>query len=54
MSLIPIEFDARLAPDSGGDSSSIGKRMEFEPSQLKFLVVDNEAAHARAMTESLE
>ena len=27
---------------------------DFDPSSLKLLVVDNEAAHARAMTESLE
>ena len=26
----------------------------FDPSELRLLVVDNEAAHARAMTESLE
>ena len=30
------------------------QHIEVDPSQLKLLVVDNEAAHARAMTESLE
>ncbi len=35
----------------GGQSTHV---MEFDPSSLKLLVIDNEAAHARAMTESLE
>lgn len=30
------------------------KEKSFDPNSLKMLVVDNEAAHARAMTESLE
>ena len=35
----------------GGESIHVAA---FEPSSLKLLVIDNEAAHARAMTESLE
>ncbi|MGB1709173.1 MAG: sigma-54-dependent transcriptional regulator [Rubripirellula sp.] len=35
----------------GGQSTHV---VEFDPSSLKLLVIDNEAAHARAMTESLE
>ncbi|MEM9587726.1 MAG: response regulator, partial [Planctomycetota bacterium] len=38
--------------DSSGAGS--GDSPGYEPSELKLLVVDNEAAHARAMTESLE
>ena len=36
------------------ESSTDIQSVTVEPSQLKLLVVDNEAAHARAMTESLE
>ncbi len=36
------------------ESSADTQSVSLEPSQLKLLVVDNEAAHARAMTESLE
>jgi len=39
------------SPAEGGDSTHLA---DFDPSTLKLLVVDNEAAHARAMTESLE
>ena len=35
----------------GGESTHVAA---FDPSSLKLLVIDNEAAHARAMTESLE
>lgn len=35
----------------GGVSAQVAT---FDPSSLKLLVIDNEAAHARAMTESLE
>lgn len=38
---------------SEGLSATAGV-LEVDPSSLKMLVVDNEAAHARAMTESLE
>ncbi|TWU49548.1 sigma-54-dependent transcriptional regulator [Rubripirellula reticaptiva] len=34
--------------------SSDSHNVDFDPASLKLLVVDNEAAHARAMTESLE
>ena len=54
MPLFPIEFNARPAADSGGTSGTSLKSLDFDVSQLKLLVVDNEAAHARAMTESLE
>ena len=36
--------------ESAADPSSVS----VDPSELRMLVVDNEAAHARAMTESLE
>ncbi len=39
------------SPVDGGESIHVAA---FEPSSLKLLVIDNEAAHARAMTESLE
>ncbi|MEE2936456.1 MAG: sigma-54 dependent transcriptional regulator [Planctomycetota bacterium] len=54
MPLFPIDFNARPAADSGGTSGTSLKSLDFDVSQLKLLVVDNEAAHARAMTESLE
>ena len=43
--------------DSSGSSNDAGEPThvaDFDPSGLRLLVVDNEAAHARAMTESLE
>lgn len=43
--------DDRMPSDSNSGTTA---RDAFEPSLLKLLVVDNEAAHARAMTESLE
>jgi len=61
-----IPFDpgrqAVSAPDDpsrgGGESSTdtgkVDSELKIDPAQLKLLVVDNEAAHARAMTESLE
>lgn len=36
------------------ESLAATQSVSVDPSQLKMLVVDNEAAHARAMTESLE
>ncbi|MAI35285.1 MAG: sigma-54-dependent Fis family transcriptional regulator [Planctomycetaceae bacterium TMED240] len=39
------------SPADGGQSPRV---VEFDPSSLRLLVIDNEAAHARAMTESLE
>lgn len=42
------QFDSSA---DGGESSHVSA---FDPSTLKLLVIDNEAAHARAMTESLE
>ncbi|MGI9473978.1 MAG: sigma-54-dependent transcriptional regulator [Rubripirellula sp.] len=36
------------------ETGSAAQSGAFDPSRLKLLVVDNEAAHARAMTESLE
>ncbi|MDG2221243.1 MAG: sigma-54 dependent transcriptional regulator [Rubripirellula sp.] len=54
MPLFPIVFNACPAADSGGTSGTSLKSLDFDLSQLKLLVVDNEAAHARAMTESLE
>ena len=42
------QFDSSV---DGGESSHVSA---FDPSTLKLLVIDNEAAHARAMTESLE
>lgn len=41
-------------PNSPVDGSQSTHVVEFDPSSLKLLVIDNEAAHARAMTESLE
>ena len=35
-------------------TTSTTQLVTVDPSRLKLLVVDNEAAHARAMTESLE
>ncbi len=46
-----------MKPTKPSDESSHAEysiTTEFDPSSLKLLVVDNEAAHARAMTESLE
>ena len=40
--------------EDGNDPGTSTPSDSFDPSQLKLLVVDNEAAHARAMTESLE
>ena len=40
--------------DSSADGGESGHVSAFDPSTLKLLVIDNEAAHARAMTESLE
>ncbi len=40
--------------DKVQDEPRSGHDLSVDPSQLKMLVVDNEAAHARAMTESLE
>src|SRR6056297_688162 len=39
--------------ESESPKKSAGKP-EYDPSTFRLLVVDNEAAHARAMTESLE
>ena len=36
------------------NTAKIDARVPVDTSLLKLLVVDNEAAHARAMTESLE
>lgn len=49
-------FEPRIhwQPDGGSGSGGADGSLQFDPSNLKFLVVDNEAAHARAMTESLE
>ena len=41
-------------PDTSGEGSVDTSAEGFDPSSLKLLVVDNEAAHARAMMESLE
>jgi two-component system response regulator HydG len=47
-----------MVSENQSDSSVEGRDnthvANFDPSSLKLLVVDNEAAHARAMTESLE
>ena len=47
-----------MVSENQSDSSVEGVQAthveDFDPSSLKLLVVDNEAAHARAMTESLE
>ncbi len=40
--------------ESQSEESPAAYSVSVDPSQLKLLVVDNEAAHARAMTESLE
>ena len=40
--------------DSSADGGQSTHVVEFDPSSLKLLVIDNEAAHARAMMESLE
>ncbi|HBV62494.1 MAG TPA: sigma-54-dependent Fis family transcriptional regulator [Rhodopirellula sp.] len=40
--------------DSSADRGESSQLSSFDPSSLKLLVIDNEAAHARAMTESLE
>ena len=41
-------------PDTSVEGSVDTSAEGFDPSSLKLLVVDNEAAHARAMMESLE
>jgi two-component system response regulator HydG len=40
--------------DSSADGCESTHVAAFDPARLKLLVIDNEAAHARAMTESLE
>ena len=40
--------------ESTKEESNTARSVSVDPSRLKTLVVDNEAAHARAMTESLE
>lgn len=39
---------------TGGDDTAARAEETVQPHELRLLVVDNEAAHARAMTESLE
>ncbi|TWU08557.1 DNA-binding transcriptional response regulator [Stieleria varia] len=46
--------DRESAAASANLSANLSAMPDYEPSHFRLLVVDNEAAHARAMTESLE
>lgn len=41
-------------PVAAGEAGGLHESSPYQPSDFRLLVVDNEAAHARAMTESLE
>ena len=48
------ETTAEIAGSESTDQQSGSNEISLSPADLRVLVVDNEAAHARAMTESLE
>lgn len=50
---MPTDKTDLTGRDSGDFASGESER-DFQPADLRVLVIDNEAAHARAMTESLE